>query len=229
VIPKCLLEKPYPPNILTVPSCTTCNAGFSKDEEYFLAVMAMSGTAPSLQQKVDEDGHVDRMLRKSAGLDTLFLNSTQITKDGRPFIAPDEIRIANVTRKTAFGLYLHRYTPAVLPALDEFLALKPIHESDNSNFIFVMSHDEKFRMRRWNHVQTIVHPGKRKVQIFDYMFVRNWIWGDFGKLFCIMRFHETIWSAVRCPHPPNRKSPRSRLQTARAHRLTLPHNQLTLL
>ena len=34
VVPRCLLEKPYPPNLLTIPSCRECNTGFKQDEEY---------------------------------------------------------------------------------------------------------------------------------------------------------------------------------------------------
>jgi hypothetical protein len=206
-----LLEKPYPHNLLTVPSCRSCNAGFSQDEEYFLAVMAQSGFVPSLMSKVDEGGVVDRMLQKSAGLDAHFENSMRVAEDGRVFIAPDETRIANVTRKVAFGLYCHRYTPKIPPSLDDFFALKPIHNLDNTNFIVVMAHTEKFQPRRWEHVQAIASPGHGKVQVFDYMFVRNWVWRDFGRLFCIMRFHETVWAAVRCPHPPNRKNPKRRV------------------
>ena len=44
------------------------------------------------------------------------------------------------------------------------------------------------------------------MQVFDYMFVRNWIWRDFGRLSCLMRFHETIWAAVRCPAVQIRKN-----------------------
>ena len=69
-----------------------------------------------------------------------------------------------------------------------------------------LAHTERFQARRWTHVQTLKLPGQGRVQVFDYMFVRNWVWRDFGRLFCIMRFHETIWAAVRCPHPPNRKN-----------------------
>ena len=50
------------------------------------------------------------------------------------------------------------------------------------------------------------YQGTGEYRFFDYMFVRNWAWHDFGHLFCIMRFHETIWAAVRCPHPPNRRN-----------------------
>ena len=33
VVPRCLLEKPYPPNLLTIPSCCECNTGFKQDED----------------------------------------------------------------------------------------------------------------------------------------------------------------------------------------------------
>lgn len=214
VIPRCLLEKPYPPNLISVPSCRACNAGFKTDEEYFLAVMAQSGFVPSLMSKVDKDGVVDRMLQQSAGLDARITNSLRVGDDGRVFIIPDEVRIANVTRKVAFGLYCHRYTPKTLPKVDEFFALKPMHGEDANNFIVVMAHTERFQPRRWTHAQTIKLPGHGKVQVFDYMFVRNWYWNDFGRLFCIMRFHETIWAAVRCPEPPNRKNPKRRVGEA---------------
>jgi hypothetical protein len=210
VIPRCLLEKPYPPNLPTVPSCRDCNEGYSKDEEYFLAVMAQSGFVPSLERKVDEGGVVDRMLSRSVGLDTHFSRSKNIGEDGRIYITPDEVRIANVAHKVAFGLFITRYRPRVIPRLDSFLTLKPVHDQDSSNYIVAMAHTEKFTPRRWTHVQPLPGVGKRKVQVFDYMFVRNWIYRDFGKLFCIMRFHETVWAAVRCPNPSTRKSKKGR-------------------
>ena len=49
-MPRCLLEKPYPPNLLTIPSCCECNTGFKQDEEYFLAVMAQSSIRMGLFQ-----------------------------------------------------------------------------------------------------------------------------------------------------------------------------------
>lgn len=126
-------------------------------------------------------------------------------------MAPNEVRIANVARKAAFGLYCHRYTPKQMPSLEDFLPLKPIHDGENNNYIVLMAHNEKFQPRRWHHMQTVRLSNGSKLQVFDYMFVRNWVWGDFGQLFCIMRFHETIWAAVRCPHPPNRKHPKKRV------------------
>ena len=205
VVPRCLLEKPYPPNLLTIPQLLRVQH----------RLQAGRGILPSRHGPVRfrADTHVqgrrkavDRMLQKSPGLDTLIQGSLHAAEDGRVYITPDEVRIANVVRKVAFGLYCHRYTPKTRPALGDFFALKPMHERDDNNFIVVMAHTERFQARRWTHVQTLKLPGHGRVQVFDYMFVRNWVWSDFGRLFCIRRFHETIWAAVRCPHPPNRKN-----------------------
>jgi len=211
VIPRCLLEKPFPSNLPTVPSCRPCNEAYSRDEQYFLALMAQAGFVPSLQRKVERGGSVDRMLERSLGLDAHFIDSMVVADDGRVAITPNETRIANITRKTAFGLYCHRYRPLVIPPVEQFLALKPVHDLDSTNFIFAMAHNERFRPRPWTHVQTLTGLGKGRTQVFDYMFVRNWVWRDFGKLFCIMRFHETVWAAVRCPNPPGRRNPKRRV------------------
>ena len=63
------LEKPFPRALLTMPSCSGCNGDYSKDEEYVLAVIAQTGFVPSLRQKVEKGGVVDRMLERSAGLE----------------------------------------------------------------------------------------------------------------------------------------------------------------
>jgi hypothetical protein len=221
-IPRCLLEKPFPPNLPTVPSCRECNGGYSKDEEYFLAIMAQSGFVPSLMQKVSEGGKVDRMLERSEGLDSQIHASLRTSEDGRVYITPDEVRIARVTQKVAFGLFMSRYRPKQTPALANFLALKPIHDLNINNFILMMAHTERFRPRRWTHMQTLIGQDKRKTQVFDYMFVRNWVWQDFGALFCIMRFHQTVWAAVRCPNPSTVKSPKGRVGSVHSGQGELP-------
>ena len=73
--------------------------------------MAQSGFAPTLMSKVDENRAVDRMLQKSPGLDTLIQGSLHAAEDGRVYITPDEVRIANVVRKVAFGLYCQPLHP----------------------------------------------------------------------------------------------------------------------
>jgi hypothetical protein len=41
VPPKLLLTRPYPPNLITVPACETCNKYFQKDDEYTRALLAV--------------------------------------------------------------------------------------------------------------------------------------------------------------------------------------------
>ena len=40
IIARCLLEKPYPNNLLTVPACSSCNHSVSSDEKYFEIILA---------------------------------------------------------------------------------------------------------------------------------------------------------------------------------------------
>lgn len=222
VIPRCMLEEPYPPNIPTVYSCRACNEGFSQDEQYFLAVVAHSGSVPSLQRKVEPGGVVNRMLQRRPRLGAHFVEQENVAKGRRSLLILDESRIGKVIRKVAFGLYYLRYKPGTPPALADFLALKPFRNFDEANFIAVMAHTERFRPRRWIHVQTLTLPGQGKVQVFSYMFIRNWVWTDFGKLFCIMRFHETLWAAVGCPHPSQGKTLKQRVRTVDASQAHLP-------
>ena len=98
-MPRCLLEKPYPPNLLTIPSCGECNRGFKQDEEYFLAFMDQSGFAPTLIHKVDENGAVDRMLQKCPGFGALIQGSLHAAEDGRVYITPDEVASRTLSAK----------------------------------------------------------------------------------------------------------------------------------
>ena len=41
VPPKLLLMRPYPPNLITVPACETCNKSFQKDDEYTRTMLAV--------------------------------------------------------------------------------------------------------------------------------------------------------------------------------------------
>lgn len=193
VVPRCLLERPFPLNLLTVDSCQLCNSDYSLDEEYFLAVIASSGFVRSLTAKVRENGVVDRMLSRKPHLDDLITDALHLDEGGRVFLRVQEKRVARVVQKVAFGMYLHRYRPSRIPQLSEFRVWPVAHAENSINAINVMTHNERFRSRRWIAFQR---------GVFDYMFARNWIWADFGKLVCIMKFHETVWAAVSCPEWP---------------------------
>lgn len=99
-------------------------------------------------------------------------------------------RMEAVSRKIAFGLFCHRYKLGKLPNIRDFRAVPLAHSEEAMNYVFVMAHNRRFTPRRWTHLQR---------RVFCYMFVRNWVWSDFGRLACIMKFYETLWAAVICP------------------------------
>src|SRR4051812_29354064 len=54
---KVLLDEPFPDNLPVVPACSTCNGGFSLDEEYLATLLdcvltGTDGDAPSRRPKV---------------------------------------------------------------------------------------------------------------------------------------------------------------------------------
>jgi hypothetical protein len=192
VVPRCLLEPTYPDNLPTVPCCRTCNEERSRDEQYFGIALAQVGFDPLLQAKLVPGGTVDRALERRPALDDRILKSQNVGSDGRVYFAPEMDRMEKVAQKIAFGLYCHRYELGRVPQIEGFRPAPMAHSEESMNHVFVMAHDERFMPRRWTHLQR---------GVFCYMFVRNWVWSDFGKLACIMKFYETLWAAVICPWP----------------------------
>jgi hypothetical protein len=121
-----------------------------------------------------------RRSNNGRGLDTKFQNVLSTTGNGNVLITMDEFRVAGVAQKIAFGLYIHRYRCVKKLKIGDFFAVKPTDIHDPDNFILMLAHNERFQPRRWTHMQTVCSE-KSKVQIFDYMFVRNWVYADLGK------------------------------------------------
>jgi hypothetical protein len=201
VVPRCLLEREYPDNLPTVPCCRVCNEERSRDEQYFAVALAQVGFHPTLQDKLAPRGTVDRALERSPRLDDRIIESLSVAADGRVYFAPEMDRMASVAQKVAFGLYCHRYQLGKVPAIREFRTVPLTHSEEAMNHIFVMAHTERFVPRRWTDLQK---------GVFSYMFVRNWVWADIGKLVCIMSFYETLWAAVVCPWPSRGSGARKR-------------------
>lgn len=190
VVPVSFLEQPLPLNLPTVWSCQGCNVNYGRDEEYFLAVLSTSGLTPTLAAKVEEGGVVDRMLSRSPGLNDRITDALDVDENGRVYLNVEENRIARIVQKIAFGLYLHRYRRSRIPRVSQFRVWPSAHAGNLQNHVVVMAHTERLRSRTWIRLQR---------SVFEYMFARNWVWTDFGKLVCIMKFHETIWAVVSCP------------------------------
>jgi hypothetical protein len=114
VPPKLLLEKPYPINLLTVPSCYPCNQSFKADDEYTRTVLALdfrAGENTAAQSKLPA---VLRSLRNPEGRGFAQYLAGQSTKSlvlepgGCPMaevIEPDRKRIDATGARIIRGLY----------------------------------------------------------------------------------------------------------------------------
>lgn len=117
VPPKCLLPKPFPANLLTVPSCITCNGGLSKDEEYFrLMIVGLMCHTPEADLLFD--GPVSRSMDRNAKMEDLMFGSLR-PADTAVILDVDYPRIFRVAEKIARGLEFAT-TGAAYPVDQEF-------------------------------------------------------------------------------------------------------------
>jgi len=197
---KCLLERPFPVNLTTVPSCRECNQMLGGDQEYVLAVLAQVSDSAALS------AGVDRMLSNSAGLDERILRQLHVDADGQVFIAPEIDRLLRVARATAIGLCSRHYR--VVPDVQRFRVVALGPERAVFGTLVGCLYDPRFCGKRWRRVQR---------GVFEYTFVRA-SWGM--DLVCAMRFYETLLCAVECPYP--RRSARHRLKPLAHPRVNCP-------
>ena len=191
VPPKCLLEKPFQKNLLTVPSCRRCNENFSLDEQYFLIALAQVGFCPRLMSKVDEGGDVARALNRSAALDDRITRSLVVEEGGIVSFHPELERMAKIVRKIVFGLYIRRYPRRT--NLESFYPIGIYHQSDPipQPLVAAMHYWPGIRRKKWEVVQT---------EVFSYLFAKGWVGSD-SPLYCFVEFHNTLLAVVGCPDP----------------------------
>ncbi len=191
VPPRCLLEKPFPAALLTVPSCKDCNESYSLDEQYMQVVLAHIGVVPHLMNKVDQGGVVDRALVRAPALDERIIQSLDVTSDGRVLFKPEKERIQNVFRKIAFGLYIHRYSRHVTFDLFTPLAVYGSTEEIPRTLLAATHYSPGVRAKPW----LIVQPG-----VFSYLFAKSWLAND-PLLYCLIDLHRTLLGVLACPDP----------------------------
>ena len=105
--PKCLLERPYPADLMTVPACENCNSGFSRDEAFLKAVLAHVSFEEDLIQS-KRDGDVARAMEREPRL----REEMESHFDAKGYFMPTEevlSRIGRVLIKTVKGLYFKHY------------------------------------------------------------------------------------------------------------------------
>lgn len=192
---KNLLEKPYPDNLLTIPSCEKCNKSFSLDEEYFLNVLVEISTNPTLLAKKIIGGNVHRARERSKGLKKRIEDSLIQGDDGRFYFQSEEDRIKRVIEKNALGLYFHKYNK--LSSLDSFKCVGfypfSVIESRTAE-IFLLTYTEKFNPKKWTTIQN---------DVFSYIVVRDWRRDN--KLSMIFHIHNSVLCIIEIPYPSSTK------------------------
>jgi len=98
---KCLLERPYPPNLPVVGCCDDCNKSFSKDEQYFVCLIESVLCGSTDPDKIGRLS-VAKTMRNSPAL-RARIESSRIEVDGRVAFAHDIHRVNNVMLKLARG------------------------------------------------------------------------------------------------------------------------------
>lgn len=95
-----LLDEPYPENLPVVPSCTTCNTGFSLDEEYLACLIecARAGGVEAVRRP-----KIKRILEHSPALVARLHQARRENLFGDVEFVPELPRVSNVLVKLARG------------------------------------------------------------------------------------------------------------------------------
>lgn len=200
VPPRLLLGRPFPRNLSPVPSCLNCNQGASRDEEYFLALIAQTSPAPYLNAKLEEGGTLYRAFVHSPKFEQRFLNSLIVDEaTGLPYLnlELDELRrVSRVVAKIALGLFNLKYGWTPKPESVRQANLYPYgFQDDRPTPYFIATFTERFQKKHWQTIQP---------SVFSYIFMRDP--KHSGTILCIMRFHETFWGVVHLPHRQDRRA-----------------------
>ena len=113
--PKLFLERPFPPNLLTVPACIDCNGSFKADDEYTRTVLtldiranwnyAAQSNLPAIMrslQRPDARGFADYIGRQSHVMKILAPNGNQVVT-----VQTDQQRVNGSGMHMLRGLYYH--------------------------------------------------------------------------------------------------------------------------
>ena len=79
--PRCLLRRPLPSNLLTLPACAKCNTGFSFDKNVVRALLALVSTHPDLVAERGPQGRLTRALERDHKLRAVLARSRRLDGD----------------------------------------------------------------------------------------------------------------------------------------------------
>ncbi len=103
VPPKVFLDEPYPDDLITVPSCRSCNSESSDDEQYVASLIevVLCGTTDPRQLQRRK---ISKTLEHAPALRER-LRQASTTRNGDHFVQPEQERVNRVLEKIARGLW----------------------------------------------------------------------------------------------------------------------------
>lgn len=106
--PKCLLRRPLPSNLITLPACEACNSGYSFDENVVRTLLALTSGHPELVAERQPGGRTDRALARDTRLRSLLAGCRRA--DGAYELTGEVLRsFDRVLKKVAQGLFFGLY------------------------------------------------------------------------------------------------------------------------
>lgn len=106
--PRCFLRRPLPSNLITLPACVECNAGFSFDEQLVKTLIALTSRHPDLVAERQPDGRIGRALARDGRLRSVIAGCRR--EDGNYALAGGVFSgFERVVKKTVQGLFFGLY------------------------------------------------------------------------------------------------------------------------
>ena len=216
--PLCLLQKPYPDNLFTIPACNRCNSGFSDDENLLSVILAHVSSQEDLIRERRE-GKIARAIDRDRRLKRYVDCNTDENGMFRAD-ADTQKRISRILVKTVQGLYYHHYGRIVAGADVAILEIKHQREvtiddlfgqycdrdiSWDNDLWPEVTPDAKALERAvlaWPYVLDV--PEEKKPRWVNYqsgVFRYTFSKGSQGGLICVLDLHRTLGAAAHCPWP----------------------------
>jgi hypothetical protein len=217
--PLCLLPRSLPKNFqaMTVPACTACNTGYSKDEELTEAIICIVSFTNADREAVAEGGRLYLKMQRHHALRDFI--DERLGSDGNFYRDQAVIEtVSRVMKKTATGLLFFEFGRLVHPddlsviALEHAKNVHPaafaeLHRRNDSLWAKVTPSGRELE-RQVFALEGIVPPHMPEWQVyipefFEYVFVRR----SNRMLMCAVKLHDALTVLLECPWP-SRAGPR---------------------
>ena len=219
--PRCFLPRKMPADVqaMTVPSCSTCNSGYSSDEMRAAAVVCTVSFTMADREAVNSGGWIHTAIQRDGRLRSFM--EDRLGADGI-FRADEEVftTLHRIAKKTAVGLLFFefgrivRLTDLSVIAIEHTKNIVPSalvesHRRADSGFeevapsgrelerqVMALMGLEPRHMPKWH----VFIPG-----YFEFMFIRR----SNQALMCAMNIHDSLTILLECPWPSNAGSRRA--------------------